>query len=130
MSTELFIALFGGTGLVGLIGVIYQIVRERRSNTRSDLSGDLSLGEMFRVAARKEVSAAYEEIGKLRSEAVRLQKSFDMQAREIRDLDLKYRAAQDYIAHLIRNWQNGDAPEPPSGYFPDSQPIRRQGKPE
>lgn len=66
MTTEILVALFGGTGIATTVSVLYQIWRERKSNVQKDLAGDLTLGELFRQEARKDILEVYREKDELR----------------------------------------------------------------
>jgi ubiquinone biosynthesis protein UbiJ len=86
MSPEVLVALFSGTGIATVIGVIYQIIRERRGNVQRDLAGDLTLGELFRSVARKEVAAMQTEVDELRITIAALRATIDRLETEIRSL--------------------------------------------
>lgn len=86
MDSSFLAALFGGTGIASVITVAYRIFKERRQNIHADMAGDLTLGEMFRASARREVAEADRENVRLRAVIVKLQDQVDAQAAEIRQL--------------------------------------------
>lgn len=147
MNSDLLVALLSGTGLASLLTVGYRIWKERRHNTQQDLAGDLTLGELFRDVARKEVLAVQHDmetlqktVRELRACKDRLEMSvreltqkLDEQGTHIDLLERKYRGAQDYVRVLVSAWQEmmpgHPLPEPPEEYFPDSRTIKRGKQP-
>ena len=65
MINEWLTVLFSGTGFTGVIAVLYTIFKERKKNSQEDLKGDLTLGELFRASARKEVELVYQDMARL-----------------------------------------------------------------
>lgn len=122
--------LFGGTGFTGLVAILYTIFKERKKNNQEDLKGDLTLGELFRASARKEVELVYQDMARLHGE-LEAQKSIcnhhtqqlhdqqqqiKSQAITITLVQARYRAAEDYITALLRAWGQPAPPQPPKDY--------------
>lgn len=136
MSTEALIALFSGTGIATVLGILYQVWKERRGNEQRDIAGDLTLGELFRAAAKREVADAYMQLDQMRaklSEYANMlaehQRRIDEQTAALRVMEAKYRGAQDYVQVLVREWRSimGEEhpiPEAPDEYFPDSRKFK------
>lgn len=100
MSPELLVALFGTTGIASVVAIVYQIIRERRGNVQKDLAGDLSLGELFRDAARKEVALVQHDMGALRDTMAAMRALADEQAQQIRDLRRRAQECEDRYREL------------------------------
>jgi len=145
VNAETLIALFTGTGLATVIGVVYRIFKERRGNAQKDMAGDLTLGELFREAARREVVQVQADMSEMRAQLRELRDCKDKLEEEVRELtrlakeqgelielmERKYRGAQDYVQILVDTWRAkfGDddenaIPDPPDEYFPDSRKFK------
>ena len=121
---------FGGTGFTGLVAILYTIFKERKKNNQEDLKGDLTLGELFRAAARKEVELVYQDMARLHEELQSQkaicnhhtqqlhdqQQQIKSQAITITLVQARYRAAEAYVAALLEEWGNANPPNPPQDY--------------
>ena len=92
MNAETIITLFGGTTIVSLVSIFYRIWKERKGNTQKDLAGDLTLGELFREAARKEVVASLKETAELRATIRQLREENDCLRREMHEKNVSDQA--------------------------------------
>lgn len=126
MSPDAVIALFGSTGLATIVGIGYQIVKERKLNRQKDLAGDLSLGELFRETARREVVAMQRDIDMIRNSNRKLREKVDRSERQIEELRSDLVKAEDYIDSLLIAWPAGEAPVPPLTEWKSHQPHTRR----
>ena len=122
--------LFGGTGFTGLVAILYTIFKERKKNNQEDLKGDLTLGELFRASARKEVELVYQDMARLHGELeaqksicnhhtqqlIDQQQQIKTQAITITLVQARYKAAEAYVATLLKGWGNITPPNPPKDY--------------
>ena len=132
MNTEVITALFSTTGIATVLGIGYQIWRERHGNEQKDMAGDLTLGELFRESAKRAVADIQTEADALRERLRAVEKrladykeQLDEEVEARRELEAKYRGAQDYVAVLVAAWREAmgvghPLPEPPEEYFPAS----------
>lgn len=111
MNTEVLVALFTGTGLATVIGVIYTIVKERRGNAQKDAAGDLALGELFREAARREVTQVQSDMTIVQAEMRALRARSARQNKQIRELREYRQKCEDTVKTLLERWPD-DIPPP------------------
>lgn len=121
---------FGGTGFTGLVAILYTIFKERKKNNQEDLKGDLTLGELFRASARKEVELVYQDMARLHGELeaqksicnhhtqqlIDQQQQIETQAITIALVQARYRAAEEYVTALLKEWGKPVPPSPPRDY--------------
>lgn len=129
MSGEVLVALFSGTGIATALGIVYQIWKERHSNEQRDIAGDLTLGELFRVTAKREVEEAWEQRDKMGKRLAAVETRLDEEVKARMLFEAKYRGAQNYVAVLVAAWRemmgpDHPIPEPPDEYFPDSRKFK------
>jgi hypothetical protein len=116
MSSEVLIALFGGTGFATIVGIIVQVWRERRGDVQKDMAGDLTLGELFRDAARKEVIAVQKDMESMHLQFDKVRALADEQNQQIRDLRAAYETCETKCKLLLMRWPAHESlpPEWPS----------------
>lgn len=122
--------IFGGSGFAGLIAILYTIYKERNKNVQEDLKGDLSLGELFRSAARKEVELVYQDMAALHKELEAQKDICNHHTQQLREqqqqirtqtitislVQARYKAAEEYIHRLLDAWGQPHPPQPLSEY--------------
>lgn len=85
VGPEVLVALFGSTGIATVLGILYQIWRERHGNAQKDMAGDLTLGELYRESATRAVDDMQTKIDDMHARIDQLRAALDTE-REAREL--------------------------------------------
>lgn len=112
MSSEGIVALFGGTGILTTLSILYQIWRERRSNKQKDIAGDLALGELFRESATKAVADMQRDLDHLRETVAQLRADLDAKDQRIEALEDDWHECVHRFNRVVSMWPKDAGPPP------------------
>lgn len=112
MTSEVVIALFGGTGLATTLSILYQIWRERRGNRQKDIAGDLALGELFRESATKAVADMQHDLDSLRTTVSQLRVDLDEKDARIEALEDDWHECVRRFNRVVTAWPASAGPPP------------------